>query len=120
MILDFNDLPMCFCGEPFMFLLHVRSILDEMDKWSCRDIDAIKRPVTFHREADAYHKRLELLCGDEKTPQFWCWMYWLDAAGLTEHGGCVRSCWLTGKGEALLMVLRECDTEEKLRKVIDR
>jgi hypothetical protein len=80
----------CGCGDPESAYEHLRDVLR-----------AFKAP--FETRLDSVEKLLKA----EHPGMYWAYLYWLDHAGLTEHGGSVRGSWLTDKGEYLLDLLEK-------------
>jgi hypothetical protein len=109
----FNSLGSCGCGSPTGVFLMVQEIL-EGHAQDDRD-SAEGKPWVFPSEG--YRRKCAALPyikkdGDdpekwEEHPAYWMVLYWLNHIELLEHGGSVRSGWLTGKGQEVLEAMRE-------------
>jgi len=93
----YNDLGLCGCGEPEQVLRFVHKALELIKKrlesdW-CKESQA---------EIDQHFCSEE----SEKDNLFrWIAWYFIDRAGLIEHGSNIRNSWLTEKGKTFLQYL---------------
>jgi hypothetical protein len=88
----------CGCGAPEAAAQYIRDGLQAyVDLWR-----AIRASPSMSDEARVAWRRFEAHWPDAGQRYFF-W-YWLDANGLTEHGGSVPG-WLTDKGEDYLAAL---------------
>lgn len=83
----FDELHLCGCGDPQLVVEKIRDVLrlSEPGKWSERNA----------------------LLGDRERADYWVWLYWLDGAGLLEHGSVCSGSWRTAKADAMLKALEE-------------
>lgn len=100
-ILDF-----CGCGSPEENLRFIRDGLSYINHKG-QPIPAWDAPE-HRRYWDKYHEDGKLLFGNDRSQQFFA--YWLDAEGLTEHGGSIPG-WLTAEGKTLLELLNKADLD---------
>jgi hypothetical protein len=86
-LLSERGLRWCGCADPEAFLRRLESYLSVV----AASRERLKAAVWPSQDA-----------GDQMA-----WLYMLDAAGLTEHGGSVGACWLTGPGSELHAQVRQ-------------
>src|ERR1700723_101582 len=87
----FDTWNFCGCGNADDALLHIANVLDLH-----KTVDQITEG-DWNTQWDARQKLLD-------GPNGLLLMYWLDAQGLTEHGGSVYGAWMTDHGKAVLAV----------------
>lgn len=95
----YSILDLCGCGSPeytyeiIRRYLHIRK--DEYD-----------RNLSYDKTCDRYMVDLHINCSYESQYGMLRFlMYILDSRGFTEHSSSIGGCWLTERGEMLLMVL---------------
>lgn len=101
----YNKLHWCGCGMPEEVMALMRRVLEAMDaKWTAWRAESGWTDKCEERYR-AFQSRLRELGLADPAVEY-TYLYILDAAGLTEHGGGVGGCWLTPEGETLLSHLK--------------
>lgn len=97
----FREAKICGCGQPTDFIdwltKLLRAIADSFDD------KADNGKMLTKEEYETQPKRLLTKAAHDGL--HWLAWYWLDATGLTEHGGNASNGWLTYKGNDLLAAL---------------
>jgi hypothetical protein len=81
----------CGCGSPETVVKLVRDAL---------------AAIKARSDGEFKEDYLVPVLGPLDSPTRLFFLYWLDAVGLTEHGGSVYGSWLTDKGKQVLELLR--------------
>ncbi len=92
-----HSLNFCGCGDPsdaYSALLETLKVHNAPENQTLEERITIRE--NWNKKLDIYNYLI---------------LYFIDAAGLTEHGGSVGGCWLTQKGQAVVAFLEEWGTE---------
>lgn len=109
--ITFNKLGICGCGDPVSVLEFVRIALDLLKRRSTTTGDSTSAGDanwrTVSEDIESHFSRGQ----DGDSPLYWIAWYFIDRAGLIEHGGSVPGSWLTPLGWAYLDYLNEHGTD---------
>ena len=98
-----NDLGICVCGNPEIVMGFVHKALQLLkDEWRLIRQNEYKSNAQTERLTRTTRQHFR-----DETDDLFYWMAWyfIDRAGLLEHGGCIGGSWLSKKGESFLEYL---------------
>ena len=96
----YERLNWCGCGNPEDAMLSIAKFLEARSgEWGERE----EKMMATYGTNKLWENELLL-----------CLAYTMDAAGFTEHGGSIYSCWTDKDGEYFLWAIREAEKREEL------
>jgi len=108
-----EDLHFCGCGDPASALAWVVGALKLIE---AKDVLHNQSPQCDQDELDAAWIAIDVHFMTEQHGGSWGLWYWLDGAGLIEHGTSISCSWVDfDRGEGFLEVMRDKDPAEFLK-----
>jgi hypothetical protein len=109
----FKDLDFCGCGDPESVYELIRELL-ELFRLNTEEIRKPREnPFSLADILNGpnYRQQIRDLISDDDGV-YYAFLYWLDSAGVLEHGGSVGGSWLTRKGFHYLELMKAREYRE--------